>query len=61
MYSFTIEVHHVEYKNKSDISNNRGCWSRLKVIRKLREQHDIRQLLKTAMLGTAPIFGNMTM
>ena len=29
----------VEYKNKSDTSNNRGNWNHLKIIRKIPEQH----------------------
>jgi len=30
----TGRIHHVEYKNRSDISINRSYWSRLEVIRK---------------------------
>jgi hypothetical protein len=30
---------HVERKNKSDTSNNRGSWNHLKIIQKIPEQH----------------------
>ena len=30
---------HVEFKNKSDTSNNRGDWNYFKVIQKILEQH----------------------
>jgi hypothetical protein len=30
---------HVECKNKSDTSNNRGNWNHLKIIHKIPEQH----------------------
>ena len=31
---------YVEYKNKSDSSNNRGDWNRLEIIQKAFEQHN---------------------
>jgi len=35
----SLNTAHVECKNKSDTSNNRGDWDHFKVIQKIREQH----------------------
>ena len=32
----------MEYKNKSDTSNNRSGWDRLKIIQKAPEQHNLK-------------------
>jgi hypothetical protein len=54
----------VECKNKSDTSNNRGKWDPLKIIQKVPEKrtgkarYDIKELNKTATLGTANTAGS---
>jgi hypothetical protein len=35
---FVIEIH-VECKNKSDTSNNRGNWNHFKILKKILDQH----------------------
>jgi hypothetical protein len=48
---------HVECKNKGDASNNRSNWTISKSFRKylssIPGKHDIKELQKTAILGTA--------
>ena len=44
----TIEIVHVECKNKDDTSNNRGDWGYFKVIKKACKQHT----RKTGSQGT---------
>ena len=56
---------HVECKNISGTSNNRGYWDYFKVIQKIREQtyhgkHDVKELQKT-ILGTAHILRKVLM
>jgi len=49
---------HVEYENTSDTGNKRGDWNHFKIIQYLShipEKHEIKELLKTAILGTAHI------
>jgi hypothetical protein len=50
----------VEYKNKSGTGNIRGNWKHLKIIQKILNnipgKHDIKELQKTVMLGTAHDF-----
>jgi len=54
----------VECENKSDTSNKRGNWNPLKIIQKIPEQstgkprYDIKELNKTATLGTAHTAGS---
>jgi hypothetical protein len=49
----------VECKNKCDTSNNRSDWDYFKVIRKyvsnIPGNHEVKELQKTATLGTAHI------
>ena len=51
----------MECKNKRDTRNNRGNWNPLKIIQEISEQltgktrYDIKELNKTATLGTARI------
>jgi hypothetical protein len=49
----------VEYKNKSDTSNNRSDWNHFKIIKKTPAQHtgkaEYQGTIKTAILGTAHI------
>jgi len=48
----------VECKNKGDTSNNRGDWGCFKVIHKIRNipgKQEVKELQKTAILGTAHI------
>jgi hypothetical protein len=41
-------------KTKSDASNNRGNWNRRKILQSnIPEKHEIKELQKTATLGTA--------
>jgi len=51
----------VECKEKGNNSNNTGDWDYFKVIQKIREQHtrknEVKELKKTAILGTAYILG----
>jgi len=47
-------------KNKGDTSNDRGDWNHFKIIQKIVSSipgnHEVRELQKTAILGTAHIF-----
>jgi len=44
----------VERKNGSDVSNKTGKWNHLKIIQSnVPRKHDIKELQKTAILGTA--------
>jgi hypothetical protein len=47
-------------QNETDNSNNTGNWNHLKIIQKMSEQRtgnfDVKELQKTAILGTAQIF-----
>jgi len=56
---------HAECKNKGDTSNNRGDWDCFKVIQKIREQntrkHEVKELQKTAILGTAHMLRKVLM
>jgi hypothetical protein len=49
----------VECKNKGDTSNNWSDWDHFQIIQKIHERHtgnhDIKELQKTAILGTAHI------
>jgi hypothetical protein len=36
MMSLPTEIRHVECKNRSDITNNRGNWNSLKIVQKIR-------------------------
>ena len=57
----------MERKNKSDTGNKRGNWNHFKIIQKVPEQrtgkarYDIRELNKTATLGTAHILRTVQM
>ena len=55
----------VECKTNGDTSNNRGDWDYFKVIQKIREQipgkHEVKDLQKTAILGTAHIHRKVLM
>ena len=55
----------MECKNKGDTSNNRGDWDYFKVTQKIREQHTreplVKELQKTAILGTAHILRKVLM
>jgi hypothetical protein len=55
----------VECKNKGDTGNNRGDWDYIKVIQKIREQHtgkhEVKELQKTVILGTAHILRKVLM
>ena len=57
--SYNRNTEHVEYKSISDTSNNRGDWNHLKLFRKylsnIPARHGIKELQKTAILGTAHI------
>ena len=50
---------HVEGKNKGDTSNNRSDWDNFKSFRKyvsnIPGNHELKELQKTAILGTAHI------
>jgi len=56
---------HVECKNKGDTINNKGDSDYFKVIQKIREQHnrkhEVKELQKTAILGTAHILRKVLM
>ena len=55
----------VECTNKDDTNKNRGDWDYFKVIQKIREQHtrkhEVKELQKTAILGTAHILRKVLM
>ena len=55
-----INTTHVEGKNKGDTSNNRNDWDHFKIIQKIQisnipGNHEVKELQKTAILGTAHI------
>jgi hypothetical protein len=55
----------VECKNKGDTSNNRGNWDFSKTFRKyvsnIPGNHEVKELQKTAILGTAHILRKVLM
>ena len=55
----------VECKNKGDSGKNRGDWDYFQIIQKIREQHtrkhEVKELQKTAILGTAHILRKVLM
>jgi len=58
---FNRNIVHLECKNKSDISNNRGNWNQCKIIHKIPEHHIVKAhnwetTKKKAILATAHIF-----
>ena len=62
----TIEIQRMwNAKNGGDTSNNRSDWDYFKVIQKIREQHirkhEVEELQKTAILGTAHILRKVPM
>jgi len=60
-----INTAHVECKNKGETSNNRVDWDYFKVIQKICEQipgkHEVKELQKTTILGTAHILRKVLM
>ena len=55
----------MECKNKGDSGKNRGDWDYFQIIQKIREQHtrkhEVKELQKTAILGTAHILRKVLM
>ena len=55
----------MECKNKGDASNNGGDWDNLKSFRKyvsnIPGKHEVKELQKTAILGTAHILRKVLM
>jgi hypothetical protein len=62
---YNRNIVHVECNNKSGTNNKRGNWNHLKIIQKIPEQHTrkhkIKELQKTAILGTAHILWKVLM
>ena len=56
---------HVGCENEGDTSNNRGNWDHLKTFRKyvsnIPGNHEVKELQKTAILGTAHILRKILM
>jgi uncharacterized membrane protein len=46
---------HVEFKNKSDTSNNRDNWKRFIITQKMQGKNEIKELQNKAILGTIHI------
>jgi hypothetical protein len=63
--SYNRNIGHVECKNRGDTSNNRGDWDYLKSFRKylsnIPGKHEVKELQKTAILGTAHILRKVLM
>ena len=51
----------MDCKYKSDTGNNRGDWNRLKVTGTVPGKGEIKELQKTAILGTAQILREVLM
>jgi UDP-N-acetylglucosamine pyrophosphorylase len=61
--NFTTQIQHTWKEKKSNTRNNRGNWNHLKSFRKYLShvpgKHEITELQKTAILGTAHILRNV--
>jgi len=51
----------VECKNKGDASNNRSDWDYFKDVSNILGKHEVKELQKTATLGTAHILRKVLM
>jgi hypothetical protein len=65
LLKYNRNASHVECKNKGDASNNRGNWNHFKILQKILEQRtrkeEVKELQKTAILGTAHILRKLLM
>jgi len=56
-----IKPVHVEFKSKSDTSNNRGNWKHFIITQTIQGKNEIKELQNTAILGTVHILWKVLM